>query len=301
MIQIMAFMKLKTIFICDKQEDLSPDRRRSMPKALWNEQAPGAHLDVAKMPGHWLLAQLGKRVLRPGGRELTETMIEALAIERTDDVVELAPGMGQTAQMVVPQRPATYTGVDRDTAAVETVDALVKRTSPKYGCRKGSAEDTGLQDASADVVYAEAMLTMQTPNQKQRIVQEAHRILRDGGRYGIHELCLEPEDLPQAKRDEIEESLRETIRVGARPLTRGEWIALLEEAGFEVETVELRPMHLLEPKRLIADEGVRGAARFLFNVTTHPGALERVMGMRSCFRRHEDQMGSICLVARKLG
>jgi len=28
---------------------------------------PGSDLDVAKMPGHWLLARLGKRVLRPGG------------------------------------------------------------------------------------------------------------------------------------------------------------------------------------------------------------------------------------------
>ena len=31
---------------------------------------PGSELDVAKMPGHWLLARLGKRVLRPGGRLL---------------------------------------------------------------------------------------------------------------------------------------------------------------------------------------------------------------------------------------
>ena len=28
---------------------------------------PGEGLQTAKMPGHWVLARLGKRVLRPGG------------------------------------------------------------------------------------------------------------------------------------------------------------------------------------------------------------------------------------------
>ena len=34
---------------------------------------------VEKMPGHWLLASLGKRVLRPGGLELTCRLLEELA------------------------------------------------------------------------------------------------------------------------------------------------------------------------------------------------------------------------------
>ena len=42
---------------------------------------PGEELKAEKMPGHWLLARLGKRVLRPGGRQLTQGMIEALNIQ----------------------------------------------------------------------------------------------------------------------------------------------------------------------------------------------------------------------------
>lgn len=37
-------------------------------------------LAMERMPGHWVLAQMGKRVLRPGGMELTRAMLEALAI-----------------------------------------------------------------------------------------------------------------------------------------------------------------------------------------------------------------------------
>ena len=35
---------------------------------------------VEKMPGHWLLAKMGKRVLRPGGLELTERLLSELAV-----------------------------------------------------------------------------------------------------------------------------------------------------------------------------------------------------------------------------
>ena len=41
---------------------------------------PGEGLDTRKMPGHWVLARMGKRVLRPGGLELTRRMLESLDI-----------------------------------------------------------------------------------------------------------------------------------------------------------------------------------------------------------------------------
>lgn len=42
--------------------------------------SPGASLNRRNMPGHWLLVRLGKRVLRPGGIELTCRMLAVLAI-----------------------------------------------------------------------------------------------------------------------------------------------------------------------------------------------------------------------------
>ena len=59
---------------------------------------PGQGLKPEKMPGHWLLAQMGKRVLRPGGLELIQRMIDALAIGASDHVIEFAPGLGATAR-----------------------------------------------------------------------------------------------------------------------------------------------------------------------------------------------------------
>lgn len=146
----------------------------------------------------------------------------------------------------------------------------------------GQASETGLAADSADVVIGEAMLTMQTNTHKSEIMREAFRVLRPGGRYAIHEMMLQPADVPEAVKDEVRTALARSIKVNARPLTAGEWTDLLTEAGFTVETVSYAPMALLEPHRLIADEGVLGALRFVFNVLRDSDARARCS---TCARR----------------
>ena len=254
-------------------------------------------LDTTKMPGHWLLARLGKRVLRPGGRELTRQMLNGLCIKSSDDVVEFAPGLGFTAQLTLEQKPASYRAVERD----ETAATVVRRylTGSNQTCLIGRAETTGLPDTTASVVYGEAMLTMQTPSKKKQIVQEAFRLMKPTGRYGIHELCLVPEDLDENTKQEIQKALTDAIHVGARPLTVPEWRALLEAEGFIVHTQAIAPMHLLEPKRLIQDEGFWGALRFVRNVLGDSEARHRVKTMRKVFQTYEENLAAIMLVAVK--
>ncbi|MYC27941.1 MAG: class I SAM-dependent methyltransferase [Nitrospira sp. SB0662_bin_26] len=260
-------------------------------------EAPGHGLDYGKMPGHWLLAQMGKRVLRPGGVELTSRMLEALDICSTDEVVEFAPGLGLTARAALERQPASYTGIERDETASRQVGKYLK--GPGRQCLVGRAEATGLPDASATVVFGEAMLSMQTPILKASIVEEAARLLRPGGRYGVHELCLQPDDLEDAKKSEISRVLSDAIRVGARPLTPGEWKALLEDHGFAVETQVTAPMHLMEPRRFIRDEGWARTIRFVLKVARTPAARRRILRMRAVFREYAGNLAAITLVGVK--
>ncbi|MEZ5350725.1 MAG: hypothetical protein R2714_16225 [Microthrixaceae bacterium] len=50
------------------------------------DRLPGRSLEVDRVPGHWLLARLGKT----------------------------APGLGSTTELLLERAPASYTGVDRD-------------------------------------------------------------------------------------------------------------------------------------------------------------------------------------------
>jgi SAM-dependent methyltransferase len=249
------------------------------------------------MPGHWLLARLGKRVLRPGGLELTKEMLNGLAICHTDHVVEFAPGLGVTAAMTLRKVPASYRAVERDADAATNLAKRLKREQDSVVA--GRAEETGLPDKSASVVYGEAMLSMQTENDKKRIISEAARILKGNGRYGIHELCLRPDDVSDDVKHQIEQQLSQAIHVGARPLTAAEWKALLEGEGFNIKAVYTKPFALLEPSRLIRDEGLFGAMRFMSRAIRDGDARKRVFAMRRCFREHADHLCAIAIVAEK--
>ena len=270
-------------------------RESQEPNAL-----PGTDLDVSKMPAHWLLARLGKRVLRPGGLWGTRMLLESLAIGPADDVVEFAPGLGGTARMILEHTPHSYTGVERDVQAAQWTRRHLP-PQPSVSVVVGAADRTELADASASVVLGEAMLTMNTQDHKQRIIAEAFRLLRPGGRYGIHELCLVPDDISSAKRDEIYSSLSSVLHVGARPLPSAEWRELLETVGFQVEYSGYAPMRLLGPRRLIQDEGIWGALRLVKNICLQPPARRRVLAMRRVFGQYQDHISAIFLVVKKPG
>lgn len=246
-------------------------------------------------PGHWLLASLGKKVLRPGGRGLTETMLAALDVSGRD-VVELAPGLGLTARALLSRGPSSYTGVEQDPTASALSNAVL---GGRGRVVNGSAQHTGLPDVSADVAVNEAMLTMNTDKAKRQIVAEIARVLRPGGQYAIHELALVPDDIGEPVATDLRRALARSIKVNARPLTVAEWQALLTDAGFEVSTVATADMALLRFRRLIADEGELGTLRITVNYLRRPDARHRINDMWLTFHRHRRSLAAVAIVARK--
>ncbi|HEX7057756.1 MAG TPA: methyltransferase domain-containing protein [Bacilli bacterium] len=252
---------------------------------------------IASMPGHWLLAKLGKRVLRPGGIELTKRMLNGLNITNQDHVVEFAPGMGITARMTLDRNPLTYTAIERDEQAARRVSGLLNGDSRK--CVFADAAKTGLPDQSATVLYGEAMLTMQSPRLKKEIIREAYRVLQQGGKYGVHELCLMPDRIEPELKKKICRELSESIRVNAAPLTIEEWQQVFAEQGFTVVATFTAPMHLLKFKRMIEDEGWLRVLRISFNLIRSRAAYKRVLGMMRVFNKYKGQLGAVSFILQK--
>lgn len=260
---------------------------------------PGQALDTARMPGHWLLARMGKRVLRPGGVGMTGRLLASVAVGPTDEVVEVAPGLGATTRLLLAAQPASYTGVDRDPAAADLVACLLD--GPNRRVIHASAADTGLPGASADVVFGEAYLTMHPDSMKRRILSEVARILRPGGRFALHEIAFAPDDITDDARARVASELTTSIKVSVTPMTVPGWEDLLDEHGFAIQSRHHVPLHLLEPRRLIADEGVPGAARFVANVLRDGGARRRVRTMRHAMHSNAAHLQAYGLVAIRRG
>ena len=256
---------------------------------------PHADRPIASAPGHWVLARAGKRVLRPGGAALSAAMLGHARLAGAD-VVELAPGLGRTAAEIIKAHPASYTAIDRDPDAARRVAAVVGDLGT---VRQGEAADTGLDEASADVVVGEAMLTMQGDKGKASIVAEAARVLRPGGRYAIHELGVTPDDIDEDYYTQLRRDLARSIHVNARPMTAAAWKELMEGAGLVVDWVDTAPMALLKVGRNIRDEGLGGFLRIARNVAADKALRRRVQEMARTFKRYEKDMVGIALVAHK--
>lgn len=257
----------------------------------------GGYLDVQKMPAHWLMARLGKRVLRPGGIGLTRWLLQHARLRPEDDVIELATGLGRTAALILSHRPRTYTGIERDAQAVRMAErAIAPRGVDHAHVVRGNAASVPLADGVASLVVGEAMLSMQPAPNKRAIMNEAFRLLRPGGRYVIHELAVTREtvDAPLAR---IQEDLSRVLHVGVRVGTMRDWTHWLADAGFTIEQMTTTPMRLLECDQMIGDEGLLGALRFAFNAVCMPGVFRRLRIIRGVFRRHQHQLCAVGIIA----
>lgn len=252
------------------------------------------HTSNSEKQGHWVLAKMGKKVLRPGGKELTLKMIDALDIKPTDEVVEFAPGLGFTAKITLGKKPKSYTAVELNPKAVQQLLPIIHGAGRTI--INGSADETGLPDQCASIVYGEAMLTMQTPPQKKMIIGEAFRLLKSNGKYGIHELALK-EGTDEDTKKSLYKELAGSIKVSALPLVVSDWERILKAEGFVIEKTMTNPMHLLEKKRMIDDEGFFNFLKIAFNILTHPKEAAQIREMRRVFRKYKDALTAVSIIA----
>ncbi len=120
-------------------------------------------MDYSKAQACSLLFDLGKTTMRPGGMEMTCKMLDGLEIGSGDDVVEIAPGPGATTRLVLKCSPRSYTAVEREKASQQKVEAYLQNGALGK-CFVDTAQETGLENGCASVVFGEAMRIEETPD-----------------------------------------------------------------------------------------------------------------------------------------
>jgi ubiquinone/menaquinone biosynthesis C-methylase UbiE len=117
-------------------------------------------------------------------------------------------------------------GVD----ASEDMLALARRNAERAGAtnvefRHGHIENLPLPDSHVDVVISNCVVNLSTD--KRRVLAEAFRVLRPGGRFGISDVVA-PDDTDPRERAAAEERVGCTVGT----LTLSEYLELLAAAGF---------------------------------------------------------------------
>ncbi|GAB4384423.1 MAG: class I SAM-dependent methyltransferase [Elainellaceae cyanobacterium] len=254
-----------------------------------------ATLNLQTASGHQVLAAAGKKILRPGGRAATQQLFGWANFQPGDTVLELASSFGYSAIALAKRYGVRVVGVEKNPESVARARKNVEAAglADQVEMIEGDIFRLEQIDRQFDYVLAEAILTMQSPTGKAKILQGVYDRLKPGGKFLSHEL------LAQNHEAEIHRTLAQSIRVNATPLSIANWFALYETTGLQVNHYQTGVMGLLNRQQLLQDEGVIGTLQILWNVITNPALRSRILGMRRAFQQHKQDLGHIILCAER--
>jgi SAM-dependent methyltransferase len=165
---------------------------------------------------------LGVESLHPGGLELTSELAELCKIEKGTVVLDLASGTGESACFLSERFGAHVIGVDLSDQMLRRAEEKLRAKALNFvEFRKADASHLPFPDAAFDVVICECTLCF---FDKEKVLGEMARVVKPGGRVGIHDLCWK-ESAP----DDLRRTLSEIE--GERPEALEGWSRLFREAG----------------------------------------------------------------------
>lgn len=251
-----------------------------------------ATLNFQTASGHQVLAAAGKKYLRPGGRAATEQLFGWANFQPGETVLELASSFGYSAIALAKRYGVKVVGVEKDSDSVARarVNIHAAGLENKIEIIEGDIFDLEAIPGQFDYVLAEAILTMQSPARKAKILAGIHNKLKPKGKFLSHEL------LARDKEEQIRTELAQVIRVNSTPLSEANWIIACETAGLQVQKHKTGEMALLNLGRMIQDEGIVNTVRILGNVLTHEPIRKRLLEMRSVFQKYCNELGYIIFV-----
>ncbi len=148
-------------------------------------------------------------------------------------------GAGAGADVLISARRVAPGGRAIGLDMTEEMLALARANAAEAGVDnvefvQGYLEEIPLPDASVDVVISNCVINLAAD--KRRVLSEAGRVLRPGGRFAVSDVIADPEMDDATRAD-----MQQWTGCIAGALTRGEFESALTDAGFV--DVEIRETH----------------------------------------------------------
>ena len=181
----------------------------------------------------------------PGGTWLTERLGELLALTRESHVLDVASGRGTSAFHLAGSFACKVAGVDlsEENVHLATADASQRGLAEQISFQLGDAERLPFGDETFDAIICECAFC--TFPSKPVAAQEFFRVLKPGGQLGLSDLTRTEATIPEL------EGLLSWIACVGDALPADRYVAILQQAGFEVPNIEDHNDSLVEMVRQI--------------------------------------------------
>ena len=168
--------------------------------------------------------------LHPGGLATTEQLANLCNIRRGAAVLDVASGTGETACFLADTFGARVVAVDRSDEMIRRARAKASARGLEVTFKNADAANLPFGDAAFDAAICECTLCFLD---KPRVLGEMARVVRPGGRVGMHDLCWK-----DGAPDSLKRALKEIER--EEPETSEGWRRLFEGAGLVEITADDR-------------------------------------------------------------
>jgi arsenite methyltransferase len=183
----------------------------------------------------------------------------ALAELQTGQTV-LDLGSGGGIDVLLSARRVGPTGKAYGLDMTDEMLALARENQQKSGLTnveflKGEIEEIPLPDDSVDVVISNCVINLSAD--KDRVIAEAFRVLKPGGRFAVSDVVVRGDDVPE----EVRRNMELWVGCVAGALEETEYRTKLRNAGFE--DVDLEPTRIYtaaDARQFLEPSGLDGGA-----------------------------------------
>jgi len=252
-----------------------------------------AATESAALDPYRFMAVIGKRVIHPGGRASTESLLAHAGITEASRVLDVGCGVATTAIEIARRHGARVTAVDISPVMLERAGANVRAAGmeSRVTVATGDILDLDFADGSFDVVIAEAV-TMFVD--RRRAAAELARVAMPGGRVLATEFFWRRPPTEEARGVFLGQACP-----GLEFDTVEDWMGIYGGAGLVDLNTETGPFEMMTPSGFLHDEGLAHSLGIMGRVAARPAHVRKMLWLMPRMARAVPYLGYIVVAATK--
>ena len=249
--------------------------------------------EIAALDPYKFMAVIGKRVIHPGGRASTESLLAQAGINATTTVLDVGCGVGTTAIAIARRHHAQVMAVDVAPQMLERAkaNAQAAQLTGLVTLEPGDILDLQFPDNAFDVVVAEAV-TMFVD--RRRAAKELVRVTKPGGRVLATEFFWR-----KPPTDEAREIFMGQVCPGMQFDSVDDWTQLYASAGLVGIATETGPFEMMTPRGFVTDEGLLRCLRIVGRTLGRPAHVRKMAWLMPRMARAVPYLGYIVVAGTK--
>jgi ubiquinone/menaquinone biosynthesis C-methylase UbiE len=239
---------------------------------------------------------LGLTVIHPGGLKATQKLEDTLQIDSETKILDIACGKGSTAFYLAEKYGCSVVGIDISEKLIQIANDTCrkKKLNNQVKFLVGNAMNLPFDDNQFDVAISQGILVF--VDDKTKTINEASRVIKDGGKAGWIELSWKKEP-DNVFLDKVFNILHAFCLKNAR--TYEEWTKVFKKANIH-ELVTIKGEKITGNfSDTLKEEGTLNTLKIMFNSIKNSEIRNRMKKMGKFIEENHDYFGYGVFVIQK--